>query len=243
MNMPKFGVRGYRSRTAPPGPDGGAHQGAQPHLMLCSSRPAPPETSSVGAAHGLHVGDGPARDAASGSDRPPERHRKPPGSPRRGRVHPPPQWRKPQPVGRLGPSRVRWLYGQGGGCGRVGSRWCALSVAVAGAVGGGGGVCTRGPGAALARACVLGKRGPLPKTGCDLGFCGRVCVGADTLTCGNVSVVPHRHRYLPSLLVQLRNAAGERRCPGDTPRIGCVGVDTKVPRQRVQICQLSLNNC
>lgn len=99
------------------------------------------------------------------------------------------------------------------------------------------------PWCGLARACVLGKRGGLAETCFDLGFSGRGCVSHNTLTCGNVSVVPQRHPYLPTQLVQVWNVAGGARFPGNTARIRCVGVDTKAPRQRVQICQLSLNNC
>ncbi|WP_371272868.1 hypothetical protein [Streptomyces albidoflavus] len=95
----------------------------------------------------------------------------------------------------------------------------------------------------FARACVLGKREHLAGTCSDLGFCVGECVGGDTLNCGNVLGAPHRHPYSPSVLVQIRIVAGSERFPGSTARIRCVGVDTKVPRQRVQICQLSLNNC
>lgn len=153
-----------------------------------------------------------------------------------------PHAKPPQPRS----SSVRSGEGWGGpGGGRRGEepRGAHLVALVAGVVGGGGAGTSRGPGAAFARACVLGKRESLANTCSDLRFCERGCVSHNTLTCGNVLVVPHRHPYLPTQLVQVRIVAGGDGLPGNTARIRCVGVDTKAPRQRVQICQLSLNNC
>lgn len=244
MRASKFDVRRYRSRTAPQG------------------RVAEPPTVISHASLFLSVAAGTTRDSATlvpptvragvGSRArsrlshrvPPEPRRKPPACVAPSWTSQPKAPAEEPPVGRLGAcaGAVGVRAGRRPRKGRtVGPAHRQLLMV--GAVGSGVDPRSEALVRSFARACFLGKRGHLAGACSDLGFCVGECVGGDTLNCGNVLGAPHRHPYLPSLLVQIRIVAGGERFPGSTARIRCVGVDTKVPRQRVQICQLSLNNC
>lgn len=246
MRASKFDVRRYRSRTAPQG------------------RAAEPPTVISHASLSLSVAAGTTRDSATATLVPPTvragagsrarsrlSHRVPPEPRRKPPAGAAPPW-TPQPktqgeeppVGRLGAcaGAVRVRAGRRPRRGRtVGPAHHQLLMV--GAVGSGVDPRPEALVRSFARACVLRKREHLADTCFDLGFYVGECVGGDTLNCGNVLGVPHRHPYLPSVLGQICIVAGGETFPGSAARIRCVGVDTKVPRQRVQICQLSLDNC